>query len=146
MTLVSWLPLSTYFFRRYIGHSLKVKGPKHSQGVFQNKDGQHILLIQLNTEQTTTQEYMHPPQQYHKSDDCNLSLFFLSMFLVRKCLVYSSHVRVLQWKCCQWKLLFSSFAKNSYLFNVKFNSVLNIKISTRQEHSTCNTSYIFYDN
>lgn len=82
-----------------------------------------------------------------RSDDYNLSPLFLSVFLVRKCLdEYSSHIRVLQWKCCQWKLLFSSFAKKSCLFNVKFYSVLNIKITRRQEHSSCNTSYIFYDN
>lgn len=73
---------------------------------------------------------MHPHNKSIRSDDCNLSPLFLSVLLVRKCLdVYSSHIRVLQWKCCQRKLLFSSFAKTSCLFNVKFYSVLNIKIS-----------------
>lgn len=87
-----------------------------------------------------------PSNNTIRSDYCNLSPLFLSEFLVRKCLMYSSHIRVLEWKCCQWKLLFSSFAKTSCLFNVKFYSVFNVKISTRQEHSSFNTSYIFYDN
>jgi len=42
--------ISIYFLIKYLGLSLKVKGPKHNQSVFGTRmDNTHFLSIQLNT-------------------------------------------------------------------------------------------------
>lgn len=58
--------MSIYFLIKYLGQSLKVKGPKHSKSVFWNKDGQHAYFQFSSTLEQILRKSKFTQQKYHK--------------------------------------------------------------------------------